>query len=177
MGGGTTQDDVLEVTNNLRSPPTTSLRRPHGDQNVPLTRSRLLAAELSKGGAQPGRVLLARPTRTGGMIPGPHVHAHCSCSTGLERGVRLCVWQQPAAGPPRAWLPCLALAFVIGKWPGVRSFCCSKAPCHTYSLSMCSSRPRPVAATGLPCCLVRDGPGPVAVDDQLSSMAPRPAIP
>ena len=35
MGGGTTQDDVLEVTNNLRSPPTTSLRRPHGDQKVP----------------------------------------------------------------------------------------------------------------------------------------------
>ena len=34
MRGGTTQDDVLEVTNNLRSPPTTSLRRPHGDQKV-----------------------------------------------------------------------------------------------------------------------------------------------
>ena len=34
FGGGTTQDNVLEVTSNLRSPPTTSLRRPHGDQKV-----------------------------------------------------------------------------------------------------------------------------------------------
>ena len=33
-GGGTTQDDVLEVTSNLRGPPTTSSRRPHGDQKV-----------------------------------------------------------------------------------------------------------------------------------------------
>ena len=34
FGGGTTQDDVLEVTSNLRGLPTTSSRRPHGDQNV-----------------------------------------------------------------------------------------------------------------------------------------------
>ena len=36
FGGGTTQGDVLEVTTNLRAPPTTSSRRPHGDQKARL---------------------------------------------------------------------------------------------------------------------------------------------
>ena len=38
-GGMQVLDDVLEVTNNLRSPPTTSLRRPHGDQKVSSSRA------------------------------------------------------------------------------------------------------------------------------------------
>ena len=35
FGGGTTQDDVLEVASNLRGLPATSSGRPHGDQKVP----------------------------------------------------------------------------------------------------------------------------------------------
>ena len=34
FGGGTNQDDVLEVASNLRGLPATSSRRPHGDQKV-----------------------------------------------------------------------------------------------------------------------------------------------
>ena len=34
FGGGTTQDDVLEVASNLRGPPATSSRRPHGGKNA-----------------------------------------------------------------------------------------------------------------------------------------------
>ena len=58
FGGGTTQDNVLEVTSNLRSPPTTSLRRPHGDQKVcrGWVLPRVSAAQLAcQHGGRPGR--------------------------------------------------------------------------------------------------------------------------
>ena len=40
MEGGTTQDNVLEVTSNPRGPSTTSLRQPHGDQKATCMRRR-----------------------------------------------------------------------------------------------------------------------------------------